>query len=82
MQNQPSNMHYKVVPFSASIGNTQNSSAVASQIESLISSYTSSGWEFVAVHQLETYKAGSNGCFGLGATPPMTLTTEFIIFRQ
>jgi hypothetical protein len=75
-------MAYKVVPFTAAVSNTQDSSHLAAQIEDIISSHTSSGWEYVGVHQLQTFKAGSSGCFGLGATPPTTVTTEFIVFRQ
>ena len=75
-------MTYKVVPFSAAVSSTQDASHLASQVEGIISSYTSSGWEYVGVHQLQTFKAGSSGCFGLGATPPTTITTEFIVFRQ
>ncbi len=77
-----SNVQYKVVPFSAAVSSTQDSSHLASQVESIISSYAASGWEYVGVHQLQTFKAGSNGCFGLGATPPTTITTEFVVFRQ
>jgi hypothetical protein len=75
-------MTYKVVPFSASVASHQDAAHVAAQIESIITSYTANGWEYVGVHQLQTFKSGSNGCFGLGATPPMTITTEFVVFRQ
>jgi len=75
-------MTYKVVPFSAAVSNTEGASHLASQVEGIISSYASSGWEYVGIHQLQTFKAGSSGCFGLGAAPPTTITTEFIVFRQ
>jgi hypothetical protein len=75
-------MQYKVVPFSASVASTQDASHVASQVESIISSNATNGWEYVDVHQLQTFKAGSSGCFGLGATPPTTITTEFVVFRH
>jgi len=75
-------MQYKVVPFAAAIANHQAASAVAEQIQSLIASHVSNGWEYVDIHQLETFKAGSNGCFGLGATPSITTSVEFIVFRQ
>jgi hypothetical protein len=75
-------MQYKVVPFAAAVASHQDSSVVASQIEGIISNYTSNGWEYVGIHQLQTFKAGDNGCFGLGATPPITITTEFVVFRQ
>ena len=71
-------MQYKVVPFTAAVSNTGSASNVASQVESII---TSSDMEFVGVYQLQTFKAGSNGCFGLGATPPTTITSEFVVLR-
>jgi hypothetical protein len=73
---------YKVVPFNAVLSNAQDASHLAAQIEGLISDNASAGWEYVSVHQLQTFKAGSSGCFGLGAAPPTTVATEFIVFRK
>lgn len=75
-------MEYKVVPFNAAVSNVQDGSHLASQIEGVIASHASNGWEYVNVHQLQTIKAGSNGCFGFGAEPPRITTTEFIVFRK
>jgi hypothetical protein len=75
-------MKYKVVPFSAALTNTQDASHLAASVEGIISSHAASGWEYVGIHQLQTFKAGSSGCFGFGATPPITTTTEFVVFRQ
>ncbi|MSU63553.1 MAG: hypothetical protein EXS31_14345 [Pedosphaera sp.] len=75
-------MKYKVVPFSAAVSNKQDASHVESEIENIISRESAAGWEYMNVTQLQTFKAGSNGCFGLGATPATTMTTEFIVFRQ
>lgn len=75
-------MKYKVVPFSAAVSSTQDASTIAAQVEGIISSHASGGWEYVGVHQLQTFQAGSAGCFGLGATPPRTITSEFVVFRQ
>jgi hypothetical protein len=76
-------MTYKVVPFSAALSNTEDASHLAAQVESIISSYGSDGWDYVGIHQLQTFKAGSSGCFGLiGATPPVTVAIEFIVFRK
>lgn len=75
-------MTYKVVPFSAALSNTEDASHLAAQLESIISSYVLEGWDYVGVHQLQTFKAGSSGCFGLGATPPTTVAIEFIVFRK
>lgn len=73
---------YKVVPFSATLTSTQDASAVASNLENLISQYTSMGWDYVGVHQVQSFRAGSNGCFGIGGSQPTTITTEFVVFRQ
>jgi hypothetical protein len=73
---------YKVVPFSAAVSSNEGPSHLASQVEGVISSHASSGWEYVGVHQLQTFKAGSSGCFGLGATPSTSITTEFVVFRR
>ncbi len=75
-------MNYKVIPFNAAISNGQDASHVASRVESLINSHATGGWEYVGVHQLQTFVAGSSGCFGIGATPPTTIPCEFIVFRQ
>ena len=75
-------MKYKVVPFAAAVGNLEDASHLASQVEEIISSNASNGWEYVGVHQLQTFKAGSGGCFGFGATPSTTITSEFVVFRQ
>lgn len=73
---------YKVVPFSAAVASAQSGSALAAEVERIILSQTASGWEYVGVHQLQTVVAGSSGCFGLGATPPTTTTSEFVVFRR
>jgi hypothetical protein len=75
-------LRYKVVPFNATVSSSQDAAHLASQIESIISSHAASGWEYVGVHQLQTFRAGSSGCFGLGATPPTSITTEFLVFRR
>ncbi len=75
-------MQYKVVPFAAAVASNQSASAVAGQVESIITSNAADGWEYVGTNQLQTFKAGSAGCFGFGATPSIVTTTEFIVFRK
>jgi hypothetical protein len=75
-------MKYKVVPFSAAISSTQNAAHLIAEVENIISRETAAGWEYVNVTQLQTFRSGSAGCFGIGATPGQTITTEFIVFRQ
>jgi hypothetical protein len=75
-------MEYRVVPFSADVSSHQGGPAAASDLQSLINSEASNGWEFVDFEQVQTYKAGSSGCFGtsIGATEPETFTVTMVIF--
>lgn len=75
-------MKYKVVPFTAKIGSTDGASTAASQLETLIAGNAAQGWEYVRLEQVDTYVAGTNGCFGLGATPARTTSISMAVFRQ
>lgn len=75
-------MDYKVVPFKASIGSSDDALAAASQLESLIGSHASSGWEYVRLEQVDTFVAGSSGCFGFGATPGRNTSIAMVVFRK
>lgn len=77
-------MEYRVVPFSADVSSHQGGSDAASNLQSLINSETSGDWEFVDFEQVQSYKAGSSGCFGtdIGATEPETFTVTMVIFRR
>lgn len=80
----PSGVQHKVVPFAAAVAHNQGVSHLATQLESLIASYAGSGWEYVGFHQIQTFKAGTAGCFGttFGAVAPTTITMEFVVFRK
>jgi hypothetical protein len=75
-------VEYKVIPFKASIGNTDNTAAAASQLETLIRSHAASGWEYVRLEQVDTHVAGSSGCFGIGATPGTNTSIAMVVFRK
>jgi hypothetical protein len=75
-------MNYKVVPFTASISNKDDASAAATQLEGLIGTQVAAGWEYVRLEQVDTYVAGSNGCFGLGATPARNTSIAMAVFRK
>jgi hypothetical protein len=75
-------MKYKVVPFQAQISNTGGATDVASQLEALIGGQASSGWEYVRLETVETYVAGTNGCFGMGAKPAAMTSYSVAVFRQ
>lgn len=73
---------YKVVPFVASIGMTEGSQQAAAQLEGLIHQHAQEGWEFVRLERVETFIAGNNGCFGLGATPARMTSYSMAVLRK
>lgn len=77
-------MEYKVVPFVASISHTEKNKALvaSTQLQALITQFSEEGWEYVRLESLETYIAGDNGCFGLGATPSRLTSVSMIVFKK
>ncbi|MFB6231210.1 MAG: hypothetical protein ABEL04_08645 [Salinibacter sp.] len=75
-------MEYRVVPFSADIKSHEGGEDAAANLQSLIESMAEDGWEFVDFEQIQTYQAGSSGCFGFGETEPQTFTITMVIFRK
>ena len=75
-------MTYKVVPFTASIASNANASAAAAQLEALIQTYTSEGWEYVQLERVDTFVAGDKGCFGFGATAGHNTSIAMAVFRK
>ena len=73
---------YAVVPFVAVIAHGKGSDAAATQLQQLIRSYSSKGWEYVRLESVETYIAGDAGCFGLGAVAPRTTVYTMAVFRR
>lgn len=74
--------HYRVVPFVASVANSEGSQQAAAQLETLIASWSAKGWEYVRLESVETYVAGTQGCFGIGATPAQLVSYSMVVFRQ
>jgi hypothetical protein len=75
-------MIYRVVAFSSAIGTTDTSATAAGQLESLINSQAEEGWEYIRLEHVDTYVAGSSGCFGLGATPAQVKSVTMAVFRK
>lgn len=73
---------YRVVPFVASIGNTQGSAEAAAQLQALIESHAAQGLEYVRLESVTTVVAGDSGCFGIGATPSRITTLSMVVFRK
>jgi hypothetical protein len=78
----PNPMEYKVVPFAANVQSHEGASAAAGQLQSVIASQASQGWEYVRLEHVETNIAGSNGCFGIGASPAQTIHVSMAVFQR
>ncbi|MDU8926602.1 hypothetical protein RXV86_04315 [Alisedimentitalea sp. MJ-SS2] len=75
-------MEFKSVAFDPAVGTGGSAGSVASDLQRLISSEVSSGWEFVGVQNHSTVVPGSNGCFGFGATAPYPKTFSIAVFKR
>ena len=75
-------MTYRVVPFQAKITEKGGAGDVATQLQSTIASETASGWEYLRLERVETFVAGTMGCFGLGARPGHFASYHVAVFRK
>ena len=75
-------MSYIVVPFVASIANNGTAADAAQQLQQLIQQHTANGYRYVRLEQVTTTVAGTNGCFGLGATPATVRSLSMVVFEQ
>lgn len=75
-------MEFKIVPFTAQISKDDTSSTVATQMQSIIDSNVSQGWEYLRMDSVQTNVAGTSGCFGFGAQPGFTTTFNVLVFRK
>ena len=75
-------MVFKIVPFTASISQKDTTSTVASQMQSIVDSHVSEGWEYLRMDSVQTNVAGTNGCFGLGAQPGYSTTFNVLVFKK
>jgi hypothetical protein len=74
-------MSYIVVPFVASIANNGTAGQAAEQLQQLIEQHTQRGYRYVRLEQVTTTVAGTNGCFGLGATPATVRSLSMVVFE-
>lgn len=75
-------MQYKVIPFIAAISHKEGAASAASQLQTLITEQASQGWEYVRLESVETFVAGSSGCFGFGAAPSTTTSYSMAVFKK
>ena len=77
-------MKYKAIPFVGALGQNQKESSqkVAEQLEEIITSHSSLGWEYVRLESVSTFVQPESGCFGLGAKPGYTTDRQMIVFEK
>lgn len=76
-------MEYKVVPFVAT-ANQQNmgSKNIAEQLDNLIKTQNSDGWEYLRLESVSTYIQPVDGCFGLGRKPGYMTSYQMVVFTK
>lgn len=75
-------MKYKIVPFTAQLKSGDTSAVVAEQMQTLIDLNIANGWEYQRMDTVQTIVAGTSGCFGFGAQPPVSTTYTVLVFRR
>lgn len=76
-------MEFKVVPFVAKITQNQTTSAVAEQLQALISEHSAvGGWEYVRMESVDTFVAPDAGCFGIGGKPGYNTSFSMVVFKK
>lgn len=75
-------MTYKVVPFSAKITRDDSTASVANQIQTIVDNMNNSGWDYMRMETVQTWVAGTNGCFGIGAQPGFNTMFNVLIFQK
>jgi len=75
-------MEYKVVPIIPTLKQDQTINHIALDFESVIQKYAAEGWQYQRVESLQIWVDGSDGCFGLGATPGYHVVKQMIVFKK
>jgi len=75
-------MEFKVVPFTAQITRNDTTTTVAKQMQTIIDSNVSEGWEYLRMDSVQTSIAADSGCFGIGAKPGFVTTFNVLVFRK
>jgi hypothetical protein len=73
---------YKVVPFVASVKNLEGAQQAAMQLEALILQAAAEGWQYMGLESVETFVAGTGGCFGIGAQPGRLTSYSMAVFQR
>ncbi|MDR6781910.1 hypothetical protein ABIE26_001601 [Pedobacter africanus] len=76
-------MEYKVVPFTATLDQRKQSTAVvAEQLGRLIMHYSNEGWKYIRLESVSTYVQPDPGCFGVGGKPGYMASYQMVVFSK
>lgn len=76
-------MEYTVVPFTATLDQKKETTAVvAEQLGKLIERYSNQGWKYVRLEGVSTYVRPDSGCFGIGAKPGYIASYQMVVFSK
>ncbi len=75
-------MDYKVLPFNANLNQKDAAEVAVNQLQALIDTELSEGYEFVSLGNIETSVAPTSGCLGIGAKPGYTTTVAVAVFKK
>ncbi len=76
-------MEYKVIPFSATLDQKKDTTAViAEQLAKVIERYSNQGWKYVRLENVSTYVKPDSGCFGIGAKPGYMASYQMVVFSK
>ncbi len=75
-------MDYKVLPFNANLNQKDAAEVAVNQLQVLIDTELSEGYEFVSLGNIETSVAPTSGCLGIGAKPGYTTTVAVAVFKK
>ncbi|HEX2684346.1 MAG TPA: hypothetical protein VHL77_10455 [Ferruginibacter sp.] len=73
---------YKIVPFMAQIARGTSIALVAEQMQKMVDAQVSAGWEYMHIDSVQTSVVGTDGCFGIGATPGFMTSYNVLVFRK
>jgi hypothetical protein len=75
-------MEYKVIPFVATANpNNMSSKNIAEQLDQLIKTQATGGWEYVRLESVSTYIQPVEGCFGNTEKGYMT-SFQMVVFSK
>jgi hypothetical protein len=75
-------MEYRVIPFTASLTQKDSAAKAAAQLEALIAQQAAEKWEYVRLESVETFVAGTGGCFSTAENGPKTISISMAVFKR